>query len=257
MPRHQIERVRHDTRRRVLTVEAIEQLSPLMRRITLRSPELHDFVSASPDDHIKLFFPTGDEGPDERPPMRDFTPRAFDTVAGTLVIDFALHDAGPATRWATEARPGDTLHIGGPRGSAVIPDDFDWYLLIGDETALPAIGRRVEGLRAGVPVTTLVAVASAEEAQHFGTLAAWTPAWAVRDERDDAELLIERFDQLARPEGDGFVWIAAESGVVRAVRAHVLDALGHPREWIKAAGYWTRGEAGAQGRIRDEETTPA
>src|SRR6185436_499825 len=102
-----------------------------------------------------------------KPPARDFTPRRFDVASGTFVIDFALHDAGPATNWAVAAKVGDTLEIGGPRGSAVIPDDFDWYILIGDETALPAIGRRVEELRQDVPVTTIVAVASLEETQTF------------------------------------------------------------------------------------------
>jgi hypothetical protein len=72
-----------------------------MRRFTLHSPELHDFVSLGADDHVKLFFGTG---PDGRPAMRDYTPRRFDTAKGELVIDFALHEAGPATRWAMDAR---------------------------------------------------------------------------------------------------------------------------------------------------------
>ena len=82
--------------------------------------------------------------------MRDFTPRRFDSKTATLVIDFALHDAGPATRWALGARAGDRLEIGGPKSSKVVPDDFDGYLLVGDESALPAIGRRVEGASVAV-----------------------------------------------------------------------------------------------------------
>jgi NADPH-dependent ferric siderophore reductase len=31
------------------------------------------------------------------------------------------------------------LHV---RGSFILPTDFDWHLLIGDETALPALARR-------------------------------------------------------------------------------------------------------------------
>jgi NADPH-dependent ferric siderophore reductase len=90
-----------------------------------------------------------------------------------LVIDFAIHEAGPATKWAIKAAPGDTLDIGGPRGSAVVPDDFDWYLLIGDETALPSIGRRTEELRAGVPVITAVVVDGADSEQVFDAKSAW------------------------------------------------------------------------------------
>ena len=71
--------------------------------------------------------------------MRDYTPRRHDAEAGTLEIDFALHEAGPATQWAEQAKVGDLLGVGGPRGSFIVPTDFDWHLLIGDDTALPAI----------------------------------------------------------------------------------------------------------------------
>jgi len=169
---HATIRVRHELRRRMLTVSSAEHLTPRMRRFGFTSPDLRDFVSAAHDDHIKLFFPGNDAG-ERKTCMRDFTPRRFDRDRGTLFVDFALHDAGPATQWAASARIGDRLEIGGPKGSIVGPDDFDWYLLIGDETALPAIGRRVEELRANVPVATFV-VTDAGETQHFHTRAAWT-----------------------------------------------------------------------------------
>jgi NADPH-dependent ferric siderophore reductase len=248
--RHQITRVRHELRRRSLTVSSIERLTPHMLRFGFTSPELHDFVSASHDDHVKLFFPG--EGEDEgKTSMRDFTPRRFDRSRGTLCIDFALHDAGPAMRWAASADVGDSLEIGGPRGSTVVPDDFDWYLLIGDETALPAIGRRVEELRAGVPVTSLI-LTEAGETQHFQTSAAWTPHWVERDAAsDESSLLRAALADYALPKGDGFVWIAAEASVARDLRSHIVDRLGQPRQWTKAAGYWKRGQADVHEKIED------
>ncbi|WP_231730244.1 siderophore-interacting protein [Novosphingobium sp. Fuku2-ISO-50] len=249
--RHQIARLRHDTRRRTLTVATIEALGTRMRRIGFTSPELHDFVSASPDDHIKLFF----EDAGGQSVMRDFTPRRFDTGAGTLTIDFALHDTGPATQWAAAAQVGDRLAIGGPRGSTVVPDDFDWYLLIGDESALPAIGRRVEELRAGAPVITLGLVNGAADEQVFATRAAWSGHWVHRngaeDAADGAAALLGALKALALPAGEGFVWIAAETGVAKALRAHVQGTLGHPREWLKASGYWTKGLADAADKSLD------
>jgi NADPH-dependent ferric siderophore reductase len=212
---------------------------------------LHDFVSASHDDHVKLFFPDGKDADGGKTCMRDFTPRRFDKSRGTLFIDFALHESGPAMRWAASARVGDTLQIGGPKGSTVVPDDFDWYLLIGDETALPAIGRRVEELRANVPVTTFI-VTQAAETQDFDTRAAWTPRWIERDaSSDDASLLRAALADYALPKGEGFVWIAAEASVARIVRTLVIDDLGHPRQWTKAAGYWKRGHADAHEKIED------
>jgi NADPH-dependent ferric siderophore reductase len=248
--RHTIVRVRHELRRRMLSVSSTELLTPRMLRLGFTSPDLHDFVSAAHDDHIKLFFPDNDADR-QKPCMRDFTPRRFDRNSRTLFIDFALHEAGPATRWAESARVGDVLEIGGPKGSNVVPDGFDWYLLIGDETALPAIGRRVEELRADVPVATFV-LTQAGETYDVHTKAAWTPHWIARNaSSDDSSLLRAALAGHALPKGEGFVWIAAEASIARDVRRYIIDDLGHPRQWTKAAGYWKRGQADAHEKIED------
>ncbi len=241
---HRIERIRREPKRRRLTVADAHWVTPKMRRIVLASPELADFASAAPDDHVKLFVP--DPGSPGGVAKRDYTPRAFDAAAATLTIDFAVHQAGPATAWALGARPGDPLEIGGPRGSQVVADDFDWVLLVGDETALPATGRRVEGLRPGVPVMTIVVIDDADEIQTFATQADWRPLWVERSGRGrgDAALLRQALDGWAAPPGDGYVWIAAEAQAARALKVHMLEDRGHPKAWLKAAGYWVRGKAG-------------
>lgn len=162
---HEIRRVRHDLKCRMLRVSHVRRLSPKMVRVTLTGDDLAGFVSAGFDDHVKLFFPPegsekpvlptlGANGPvfpegAERPDRRDYTPRSYDAARNELAIDFALHESGPATKWAESAEPGQFLGVAGPRGSFVVPVDFDWHLLVGDETALPAIGRRLEELPAG------------------------------------------------------------------------------------------------------------
>ena len=135
------QRVRHQPRRRELDVLRVEKIAAHMIRVTLGG-DLDGFTSLGFDDHVKLFFPELDAPPgaDGERPMasRDYTPRRYDPVANSLEIEFVLHDAGPATRWAEQAAPGQTLRIGGPRSSFIIPTEFDWHLLMGDETALPA-----------------------------------------------------------------------------------------------------------------------
>jgi NADPH-dependent ferric siderophore reductase len=241
--RHTIQRVRHEVRRRLLTVTEVTALTPKMLRVTFTSPELTDFTSLGPDDHIKIFL-TDAVG---QPVMRDYTPRSFDREAQTLTIDFALHDAGPATAWAMGAKVGDTLQIGGPRGSMIVPDDFDWWLLIADETGLPALGRRLEGLRPGVAVTTIAVIDDEAEIQQIATAADWTAHWLRREAQtlDDAALLRAAVATLPVPQGDGYVWIAAEAHAARAGRAFFLEERNHPPTWMRAAGYWLRGEAGA------------
>jgi NADPH-dependent ferric siderophore reductase len=242
-----LQRVRYETRRRTLDVAAVEALTPKMRRIRFQSPELGDFESLSPDDHIKIFTPDADGAS----VMRDYTPRSFDTANGTLVIDFALHDAGPATAWALSARPGDKLEIGGPRGSSIIPDVFDWYLLIGDETALPAIGRRVEALRPEAEVTTLVVVDDAAEIQSFAAKARWEAEWMTRDVSglDDIENARQVLDRWLPRAGEGFIWIAGEAQFARSLRTHLVERHNWPLTRMKAAGYWLRGGVGVHEQL--------
>ncbi|MBB5220301.1 NADPH-dependent ferric siderophore reductase [Amaricoccus macauensis] len=251
---HQVLRVRHELKRRTLTVQSVAPVTPGMIRIVLADPSLADFVSAGFDDHVKLFFPNGaDDGGGGEPAMRDYTPRAFDPEACTLTLDFVLHDGGPATGWAVAARPGDELRIGGPRGSVVVSDSFDWWILVGDETALPAIGRRLEEAPRGARITTIVAVTGPEEEQEIATRADHRAIWVHRPATDatDPAPLLAALAGLDWPEGEGFVWIAAEAGIARALRSHLLDVRQHPRQWHRASGYWLEGSADAHVSLDD------
>ncbi|KAA6476718.1 siderophore-interacting protein [Agrobacterium rhizogenes] len=236
-----IERVRHELKRRLLTVAQVDSITPGMLRIQFGGDDLSDFVSMAPDDHIKIFVPTMD-GTEER---RDYTPRRYDAAARMLAIDFAVHEAGPITQWAINARPGDTLAIGGPRGSAVISDIKQW-LLIGDETALPAIGRRIEAAGGEARITAVMAVANPAEHQTFKTNAELICHWAHRplSEATDASALLSVLRSVdIAPET--FVWVAAEASVTRAIRVHLVEERGYPLSWIKASGYWVKGKADA------------
>lgn len=240
-----IERVRREIRRRTLSVERVERVTPAMVRITFSGEELADFESLGFDDHVKIGVPV----PGGEMERRDYTPRRFDTQARRLVVDFAVHDAGPVTQWALGAKPGDTLAVGGPRGSAVISGVKRW-LLVGDETALPAMGRLIEEAKAGTTIVSIAAVAGAAEQQSFETPADLTTLWAHRPlakAADPAALLsVVRTVEL-RPQT--FVWVAAEAGVARAIRNHLVDERGYPLSWIKAAGYWAVGKADAHEKV--------
>ena len=242
-----ITRVRHDLKRRLLQVTRVERLTPVMLRIAFTGDALADFISPGADDHVKIFVP----GPGGEMVSRDYTPRACDAAARTLVIDFAVHDAGPATLWALNARPGDQLEIGGPRGSMVIGPDIGWWLLVGDETALPAIGRRIEELPAGARVISLVAVPGRSDEQTFVTSADHQALWVHRPSgrADDPEPVLRGLETLQLPQGDGFVWIAAEARVARAARQFLVERRGHPLPWLKASGYWVRGVADASDKL--------
>lgn len=243
----QTRRVRHNSRRRTLTVLEKRHVTPRMLRIVLGGDDFDDFSTPSADDHIKLYVP-GERADLE---ARDFTPRYFDTEGKKLTIDIALHPAGPAIHWAEQARVGDSVAISGPRGSLMIADNFDWWLLVGDETALPSIGRRVEGLAEGVRAITLVAVNGPAEEQVFETRADHQASWVHRcpDDATNAQPVVEALNKIELPPGEGFVWIAAEARVARAARDHIVNVRRHSRQWLRASGYWIEGRADAYERL--------
>src|SRR5690606_8894208 len=101
---------------------------------------------------------------DKRPKVRTYTIRRIDAAAGTFDADFVLHgDHSVGSRWAINAKPGDIVGVRGPTGRPV--PEADWYLLVGDETALPAIARTLETLPAAARGVALIEVADEGERQ--------------------------------------------------------------------------------------------
>ncbi|MET3927962.1 siderophore-interacting protein [Devosia sp. 2618] len=253
-------RVRQEARMRLLDVTSVTHITPLMRRIRATG-DLTGFASAGHADHIKAFFfpdgiepklaPIGERGaefaPGERPEMRDYTPRYWNVAEGWIELDFVLHGDGPASSWAAQAAVGQKLVIGGPRGSLVIPAAFDWYLLAGDETALPALGRRIEELPAGSKIVAVIEVADAAEEQTFETSADVSLTYVYRDGQPagSTSLILDAIKAASFPDGVAYAYVAGESAMSKAVRAHLTDERGFNPEYVKAAGYWLLGTADA------------
>ncbi len=251
------QRVRHELRFRRLTVSRVERPTPHLVRVTLSGSDLDGFSSPGFDDHVKVFFPdpvtgqlvvpaAGPDGPSfpegPKPIMRDYTPGRFDADKGTLELEFALHEpAGPATAWAAQADVGQVLGVGGPRGSFIIPMNFDGYLLVGDDTAMPAIARRLRELPAGAPTVVLVEVEGEDDRVHFESAAEVTLLWSYRSE--SGKDLEQALENLTLPPGDVHAWVACESGVAKAARAHLVGERNLNPKWVKAAGYWRQGTA--------------
>ncbi len=244
-------RVRHESKVRTLVVRGVEGLSPRMLRVTLGGDELEGFASAGFDDHVKLIFHSTPSS--TKPPMRDFTPRRFNVGARELVIDFAIHEVGVATSWATSAAPGQTLTVGGPRGSFIIPPDIGCHLLIGDESALPAIGRRLEELPAGTRAIVVAEIDTEAERLAFTSNASVDIRWVYRRGAPAGApaAILETLQRVSLPTSNVFAWAAAESKVARAIRHYLLTERRMDKQWVKAAGYWQRGSVGTHDKIVD------
>jgi NADPH-dependent ferric siderophore reductase len=293
-----------------------ERISPSFSRFELGSPALAELGcdGAFHDQRIKLVFPHEDgpvpsfEGADdswwetwlqrpveERGHMRTYTIR---DVVGSgestrLVVDIVLHDdhdgeAGPGSSWAAQAKVGDRLVTMAPRrgfaygGIEFAPGEAGRVLLVGDETALPAIAGILRDLPAGALGTALVEVPVSADVQELSGPVGMEVVWLPRDGAPLGSLVHEAaletlgaapvpvevsddevdpdlwetptYSSSGEPVGgtrvgepathdDLYVWIAGESKVVTGLRRGLVRDLGLDRRQVAFMGYWRRGVA--------------
>ncbi len=230
------------------TVKRVEHLTPRMVRVTFTSPELEHFGWNGPAAHIKLIFAQpapeapGAEAP--RPTMRTYTPRRFDRETRELDVDFLLHGEGPASHWAEQAAVGQTLTVAGPGRNYVIDPGAEWFVLAGDETAIPAISTILESLPASVKAEVFIEVTDRTDEVEIPAHPGSTVTWLHRgpDPSKAGVLLEASLRSYQMPPGNGRVYVACESGAMRRIRGHLLTDKTVGREHLVTRGYWKLGE---------------
>ncbi|MEO7851549.1 MAG: siderophore-interacting protein [Rubrivivax sp.] len=239
---------------RRIDVSTIEPLSTRMVRIGFTGADLASFEWRGPAGHLKLIVPADGEheasvpAPDgpRSPLMRTYTPRRFDAAAQRLDLDFVLHDHGPAGRWAMRAQVGDRLAMMGPAPGYRIDTDARWFLLIGDDTALPAIESILEELPATASAQVLIEVHGEDEARPLRSAAAVDVRWLARggDVRSAGAALLDAVQGMgALPSGPGRIYVGCESAAMRRIRQHLIDQRQVERSLLVTRGYWQLGEA--------------
>lgn len=225
-------RVRYEARRRNVVVVDVKPLSPNFVSVTFAGEELGEFTSSSFDDHVKFML---DTGADEMV-RRDFTPRSFDLAKRELTLEFALHLHGAASDWARQAKVGMHAVIGGPRGSMILPLDYDWHVLAGDLSALPAIHRRLEELPPRTQAKVVIQVDDLADVRELNSAADVEVQWVESGDQLTVALRI-----LQLPEGEGFVWCAGEAAVMARIRDILQKEKGVSRDAMRVSAYWKQG----------------
>ncbi|MQA08243.1 MAG: siderophore-interacting protein [Pseudonocardiaceae bacterium] len=235
----------------------VNRLTPRMARVTVGGEQLADFASTGTDQHVMLYFYPPDVRLPEpltletarqqmssiRPIMRSYTVRRHDPVSHEIDIDFVLHShRGPAADWAARAKPGDELIFVGPSPAYQPEPAADWQLLIGDESALPAIGAILEELPAGARARAYVEIEDAGERQVLASQADTEITWVRRDRGESLERVV-RADGL--PTGSVHAWVAGERQAVRALRGYLLTECGLDRHRVRPTTYWKDGTSHA------------
>jgi NADPH-dependent ferric siderophore reductase len=240
-----------------LEVRRTERLTPHMIRVVAGGDELRSFPDTPyTDRYVKVVFPRAGVAypepfdmdtiraqlPREQWPLtRTYTVRAFDPAAGELTIDVVQHgDAGVAGPWAAGARPGDVLRLLGPGGAYAPDPEADWHLMVGDESALPAIAAACERIPAGVPVLAVLEVADEAEQQDLRSSADLRVTWLHRTAGIPDQLLTA-VRELTFPSGRVHAFVHGEAGLVRSVRTHLVKEREVARELLSVSGYWRRG----------------
>ncbi|MEU4013653.1 siderophore-interacting protein [Microbacterium sp. NPDC028030] len=259
-----------------LTVLRTERLSPHWIRVTLGGGEIEKFRPMGFDQWFRLFLPIGGDAgldrvpakankmfgylkflriPDgERPVMRNYSVRAYRPAtvqAGAEIdVDFVLHGsaaegtAGPASRWAETCEPGEHVLII-DEGLAFNPQrGTDRVVLVGDETALPAIASICASLPEDAVGTAIVEVPSEADALEFARPSGVELVWIVRphDAAPGVQAL-EALESTALPAAPFHAYAAGEQALASGVRKHLVGARGVDKNAVSFCGYWKIGAA--------------
>ncbi|GAA4671284.1 siderophore-interacting protein [Gordonia humi] len=251
--------------REIEVVDAYD-VTPGMRRIVFGGDHLRgyttgdgidvpEFRSDEFDDAVRFVFPAPGESEaalpvqgdgelihpqDRRPMVRAYTVRYWDREAARLVVDFVRHGTGIASTWAVRCGVGDRAHIVGPHVTDAHPESIDHMLIVGDETALPAIGRWIEEHPTGQAATVIIEVGDAADRQDLTPGPEVDLRWLVRDGAPGGSttLMLDEITGLDWPAGVVYAWIAGETLSLKPIRRHLVDDRGLPKNHLEVAGYW-------------------
>ncbi|MGN7860773.1 siderophore-interacting protein [Microbacterium sp. 22303] len=268
-----------------LTVLRTERLAPHWIRVTLGGGEIERFTPMGFDQWFRLFLPVGGEAalsrvpakanhtlgylkflriPDgERPVMRNYSVRAFRPAAAEagaeLDVDFVLHGsaadgtAGPASRWAETCRPGEHVLVI-DEGLTFNPErGTDRVVLVGDETALPAIAAICASLPAHATGSVLLEAPSAEDALDFPYPDGIDVQWFVRAPSDRPGVLaLAALRDLALPETPFHAYAAGEQALASGARKLLVGERGVDKGQVSFCGYWRIGSSSPASRAARE-----
>lgn len=218
------------------TVSAVVDPTPRIRRITLAADQFEHFAPGGPDECFGLMVPAGD-----RLHLRWYTVAAHRPERGEIDVCFVLHDhAGPGVAWARGARLGDRVGYRASGSAYLDPGPDSSQLLLGDETSLPALAAILGSLPGSPDVHAVIelpdpsyADLGADQELELGI------EWTYRaDDAPGRQLLVAA--QAVGPDPGSrldYVWVCGESGGVKAVRRHLVQA-GMDRRRITFSGYW-------------------
>ncbi|MEM9622797.1 MAG: SIP domain-containing protein [Pseudomonadota bacterium] len=236
-------------------VAAVRDLTPTLREITV-SGGLEQFVYPGSDAFVFVLtphasvnqLPDGFDMADFRTWQGDDKPGgAYYTIrhAGDneLCLWFVLHDDhGASASWAARAQVGDKLALWGPRTAFAPPPDATHYLLIGDETAAPALSVITEELASTTPIRVLLEAQNPALAPPFPERLGTQVDWVYRGDvaAGQSTALLEQVKKLDIERAGLFVFGAAETRTAAEIRRYLRTQHQLDLRQMHLTGYWRR-----------------
>ncbi|MCG7550169.1 siderophore-interacting protein [Pseudoalteromonas sp. Of7M-16] len=229
-----------------------EYLSPNMKRVVLTGPDLASFPSGFEGGYVKLLFTKQGRALHEEEAfeqlsrqnimMRTYTVRGFDKTTQQLTLDFALHSnegsMAPASDWAREAQAGDEMIVGGPGSTMGVDSSADWFLFVGDMTAIPAISCYLERLPKTAKGTVVLEVTQQEDILDLTKPGGVDVIWKVNGTPGRNSQLLDTVQALDWHQGRVFVWCACEFDTMKTLRRWFKRTKGIEKEQMYVSSYW-------------------
>jgi NADPH-dependent ferric siderophore reductase len=239
---------------RIVRVADRAELSPRMLRLTFEGDGLRELIVEQPAASVRLLVPSpGDDElvipewngnefllPDSsRPALRTFTPLRVDNEAGRLDIEIVRHPGGAVSEWAESADVGAPAAISGPGTGYDFPDTADRLIVLGDETALPAVTQLIATAPETLAVDAHVEVVREDAIIDVDTRLDDSIEWHVTEPGGiPGGRIVEAVRSLDELTDGTHVWAAGEASAMQAIRTQLSDALGVERSRATVRGYW-------------------
>jgi len=244
----------------VLEVKEKTFVTPHYIRVTLTGENVIKFAGATVGAHNKIFIPPAGlneihfpkidfekrqliHAPENvRPSVRTYTHRGFDAAKNEMYIDFVAHgENGPASAWALHCKKSDVLGVAVKEDKEELYPRADWYLLVGDATAIPVLATILASLPAHTKGKCIIEVHGKEDEQALETKANIDIYWLYNPNPETSGILAQEVRKIAFPDTSRFAYVAAEFSMVKEIRSYLRKEMNWKQEEVSAYSYWKAG----------------
>ncbi len=256
--------VKTDLIARVFYLKNRTYITPNYIRITLENEFVSDYKQATIGVNNKIFI--APEGVDKvylpefdaekldwkpvaaalAPHRRTYTHRGINIEKNEIYIDFVAHgDEGPASAWAIHAPIGAELGVVMRKEPHTLYEKADWYLLVGDATAIPVLAAILEDLPKTARGIAIIEVETAEDIQQIETESQVEIKWIINPTPGQDSTLASEVKHIVSDlsEPSKFAYVAAEFTSVKDIRTLLRKEHQWNSEELHAYSYWKYGKS--------------